>query len=445
MISSRDRILTTHVGSLPRNETLSDLLVTQEAGGSYDPKVLADEMDKAVRHVVEQQMAAGIDIGNDGEQRRIGFQTYVPQRMSGFAGVSKRRRGREFEEFPELLSYLMRRFPNPPKSQQGAPEAQADIEYRDLKPITDETEGFNRIADELHAFAERFMTAASPGIISTTMLNAHYETHDAYLDAIAREMSKEYNAIYKAGLVLQIDAPDLAMDRTMMYRDLSDADFVKRCERHVAAINKGIAGIPHDRVRLHVCYGNWEGPHIHDVALEKILPALYQAKVGALSIEFSNPRHAHEYAALKRVPFPKDMMLLPGVVETTSNFVEHPEVVARRIEEAVAAIGDRERVIASTDCARKWWRAASRRRWPRSATASASSPRAIAVSAPSPGANGSSSRWCGSSSNRSATAPISLRHGYGVKEPRHELDCRSSPRKRGPSSWIPACAGMSGK
>ena len=350
MIFSRDRILTTHVGSLPRNETLSDLLVAQEEGKSLDPKLLADEMDKAVRHVVAKQMEAGIDIGNDGEQRRIGFQTYVPQRMSGFAGVSKRRRGREFEEFPELLSYLMRRFPNPPKSQQGAPEAQADIKYRDLKPITDETTGFNRIADELHAFSERFMTAASPGIISTTMLNAHYESHDAYLDAIAREMRNEYLAINKAGLVLQIDAPDLAMDRTMMYRDLSDADFVKRCERHVAAINKGIEGIPRDRVRLHVCYGNWEGPHIHDVALDKILPALYQAKVGALSIEFSNPRHAHEYAALKRVPFPKDMILIPGVVETTSNFVEHPEVVARRIEEAVATIGDRERVIASTDC-----------------------------------------------------------------------------------------------
>ncbi len=194
------------------------------------------------------------------------------------------------------------------------------------------------------------MTAASPGIISTTMLNAYYPSHDDYLDAIAREMKNEYQAIYKAGLVLQIDAPDLAMDRTMMYRDLSDADFVKRCERHVAAINNGIEGIPRDRVRLHICYGNWEGPHIHDIALEKILPALYQAKVGALSIEFSNPRHAHEYAALKRVPFPKDMILIPGVVETTSNFVEHPEVVARRIEEAVATIGDRERVIAGSDC-----------------------------------------------------------------------------------------------
>jgi 5-methyltetrahydropteroyltriglutamate--homocysteine methyltransferase len=324
--------------------------MAQEEAKAYDPKVLAAEMDSAVRHVVSKQMDAGIDIGNDGEQRRISFQTYVPQRMTGFAGVSKRRRGREFEEYPELVAYLMRRFPNAAKSQQGAPEAQADIKYKDMAPITDETQGFVKIADELGAFSERFMTAPSPGIISTTMLNAYYKSHDDYLDAIAREMKNEYQAIHKAGLVLQIDAPDLAMDRTMMYRDLDDAGFVKRVEKHVAAINAGIEGIPRDRVRLHVCYGNWEGPHIHDVALEKILPALYQAKVGALSIEFSNPRHAHEYAALKKNPLPKDMLLIPGVVESTSNFVEHPEVVAARIEEAVRTVGDRERVIASTDC-----------------------------------------------------------------------------------------------
>jgi 5-methyltetrahydropteroyltriglutamate--homocysteine methyltransferase len=350
MIMSRDRILTTHVGSLPRNEKLSDLLIEQEAGKNLDTRLLAEEMDKAVRHVVQRQMDAGIDIGNDGEQGRIGFQTYVPQRMSGFGGVSKRRRGREFEEFPELLAYMMRRFPHQTKGQHAAPEAQADIKYVDLKPITEETTRFNKIASELNAFSERFMTAASPGIISTTMLNAYYDSHDAYLDAIAREMSKEYQVVHRAGLILQIDAPDLAMDRTMMYRDLSDAEFVKRCERHVAAINKGIEGIPRDRVRLHLCYGNWEGPHIHDIPLEKILPALYTANVGALSIEFANPRHAHEYAALKKHKLPAHMILIPGVIESTSNFVEHPEVVARRIEEAVAAVGDRERVIAGTDC-----------------------------------------------------------------------------------------------
>jgi 5-methyltetrahydropteroyltriglutamate--homocysteine methyltransferase len=349
MILSRDRILTTHVGSLPRNEALSDLLVQREAGESYDKAQFDAEMEKAVRHVVAKQKESGIDIGNDGEQQRVGFQTYVPQRMSGFGGESKRRRGREFEEFPELVSYLTRRFPNVSR-QQNAPEAQGELHYRDTSAIDKETALYLRIAAENKPFAESFMTAPSPGIIASTMLNAHYDTNEAYLEALAREMRKEYLAIHKAGLVLQIDAPDLAMDRTMFYRDRSDAEFIKAIEFHVAMINKGIAGLPPDRVRLHICYGNWEGPHIHDIALEKILPAVYQTKAGALSVEFSNPRHAHEYEALKRVPFPKDMILIPGVVETTSNFVEHPEVVARRIEEAVASIGDRERVVASTDC-----------------------------------------------------------------------------------------------
>ncbi|MCW5690338.1 MAG: cobalamin-independent methionine synthase II family protein [Pseudolabrys sp.] len=347
MISSRDRILTTHVGSLPRNDKLSDLLVRQEQGQPYDAAEMAAELDKAVAHVVGKQAEAGIDIGNDGEQQRVGFQTYVPQRMSGFAGVSNRRRGKEFEDFPELVASLMRRFPHTSK-QQNAPECQGELKYLDVKPINDELARFKRIASG--KFAETFMTAPSPGIISSTMLNAHYDTHDAYLAALAREMRHEYLAIHKAGLLLQIDAPDLAMDRTMLYRDLDDAAFVKRVEAHVAAINAGIDGIPADRVRLHVCYGNWEGPHIYDVPLEKILPALYQAKVGALTIEFANPRHGHEYAAFRKHPLPKHMLLLPGVIETTSNFVEHPEVVARRIEDAVAAVGDRERVIASTDC-----------------------------------------------------------------------------------------------
>ena len=267
----------------------------------------------------------------------------------GYGGESKRRRGREFEEFPELVEYLTHRFPAVSK-QQNAPQAQGELHYHDTAQIEAEIARYKRVAGDDKPFAEEFMTAPSPGIVASTMLNAYYDSNEAYLAALAREMSKEYLAIHQAGLVLQIDAPDLAMDRTMFYRDRTDAEFVKACELHVAMINKAIAGIPRARVRLHVCYGNWEGPHIHDVALEKILPALYQAEVGALSIEFANPRHAHEYAALKRVPFPKDMILLPGVVETTSNFVEHPQVVARRIEEAVAAIGDRERVVASTDC-----------------------------------------------------------------------------------------------
>jgi 5-methyltetrahydropteroyltriglutamate--homocysteine methyltransferase len=349
MILSRDRILTTHVGSLPRNEALSELLVRREARESYDKALFDAEMEKAVRHVVAKQKETGIDIGNDGEQQRVGFQTYVPQRMSGFAGESKRRRGREFEEFPELVSYLTRRFPNVSR-QQNAPEAQGELHYRDTAAIESEIALFQRTASEGKPFAESFMTAPSPGIISTTMLNAYYDSQQSYLAALAREMRNEYLAIHRAGLLLQIDSPDLAMDRSMFYRDLSDREFVKAAEMHVAAMNQALDGIPRDRVRLHCCWGNWNGPHLHDVALDLILPVLYQANVGALSIEFGNPRHQHELGAIGRNKLPDHMLLLPGVVESNSNIVEHPEVVARRLVEAVAVVGDRERVIASADC-----------------------------------------------------------------------------------------------
>ena len=242
MIHSRDRILTTHVGSLPRSESLSDLLIRREAGESYDRGQFEAEMEKAVRHVVNRQKEAGIDLGNDGEQQRVGFQTYVPARMSGFAGESKRRRGREFEEFPELVRYLTHRFPHVSK-QQNAPEARGELHYHDTKAIAAEIALFKRIAGEGRPFGEMFMTAPSPGIIASTMLNAFYRTQEDYLAAIAREMKNEYRAIADAGLTLQIDAPDLAMDRTMFYRDQSDAEFAKTCELHVAMINRGIEGI----------------------------------------------------------------------------------------------------------------------------------------------------------------------------------------------------------
>lgn len=349
MITSRDRILVTHVGSLPRNDELSDLLVRREEGHAIDPQLLAQAMDRGVRHVVEKQAAAGIDIGNDGEQQRVGFQTYVAQRMSGFAGESKRRRGRDYEEFPELVEVLSHRFPKRSKMQ-NAPEAQSELRYLGTSAINEETGRLKAAIQAAGAFREGFMTAPSPGIISSTMLNAYYDSQESYLNALAREMNNEYRAIHDAGLLVQIDAPDLAMDRAMFYRDLSDSQFVSAIEKHVAALNKGLEGIPRDRVRLHCCWGNWDGPHVFDVALDLILPVLYQANVGALSIEFANPRHQHEYKAFRSHPLPDHLVLLPGCVETTSNIVEHPEVVARRIEEAVAAVGDRERVIASADC-----------------------------------------------------------------------------------------------
>jgi 5-methyltetrahydropteroyltriglutamate--homocysteine methyltransferase len=349
MITSRDRILATHVGSLPRNDALSTLLVSREEGVAIDKAQLDREMDRAVLHVVEEQAKAGIDIGNDGEQQRVGFQTYIPQRMSGFAGESKRRRGRDYEEYPELLEDLMRRFPKRSRMQ-NAPEAQGEVHYLDTAAIGREIERLKSAVKAVGAFTECFLTAPSPGIISTTMFNAHYDSHESYLMALAREMRNEYLAIHRAGFVLQIDSPDLAMDRAMFYRDLSDDDFVKAAEIHVTALNKAIEGIPAERVRLHCCWGNWEGPHLHDVPLTRILPVLYQARVGALSIEFANPRHQHEYEAVRRNPLPKQMTLVPGVIDSTTNIVEHPEVVARRVQEAVSAVGDRERVIAGADC-----------------------------------------------------------------------------------------------
>jgi 5-methyltetrahydropteroyltriglutamate--homocysteine methyltransferase len=349
MTISRDRILTTHVGSLPRNSVLSALLVAREEGAAIDKAQLDREMDRAVRHVVEEQVHGGIDIGNDGEQQRVGFQTYVPQRMSGFAGESKRRRSRDYEEYPELIEDLMRRFPKRSRMQ-NAPEAQSELRYLDASAIAREIGRLKAAAAAVPGFAECFLTAPSPGIISTTMFNAYYDSHESYLDALAREMSTEYRAIADAGFILQIDSPDLAMDRAMFYRDLSDADFVKAIEKHIAALNRGIDGIPRERVRLHCCWGNWEGPHLHDVALETILPVLYQANVGALSIEFANPRHQHEYEALRRNRLPPHMALIPGVIDSTTNIVEHPQVVARRVADAVAAVGDRERIIAGGDC-----------------------------------------------------------------------------------------------
>jgi 5-methyltetrahydropteroyltriglutamate--homocysteine methyltransferase len=349
MITSRDRILVTHVGSLPRNAELSELLVRREEGQPIDKAALAQAMDRSVRQVVEKQAASGVDIGNDGEQQRVGFQTYVAQRMSGFAGESKRRRARDYEEFPELIDVLMHRFPKRSRMQ-NAPEAQNELHYLGTTAISEELDRLKRAVKETDAFRECFMTVPSPGIISSTMLNAYYDSREAYLNALAREMSREYQAIHKAGFLVQIDAPDLAMDRSMFFRDLSDSEFVSGIEMNIAALNKGIEGIPRDRVRLHCCWGNWDGPHVFDVALDLILPVLYQANVGALSIEFANPRHQHEYAALRRHRLPEHMVLIPGCVETTSNIVEHPEVVARRIEDAVAAVGDRERVIAGADC-----------------------------------------------------------------------------------------------
>ncbi len=350
MQKSDTRILITHVGSLPRGERLTELLIEDELGTSIDRNEMAAEIERRVAIVMQKQHDVGIDVANDGEQGRVGFQTYVPQRMSGFGGESKRPTPSEFQEFPLFAKRLQARIPRTGKVF-GAPQAIGPVRYQDTSKIEQEIERSKRhAAEQRPPFTECFMTAPSPGIIATTMLNAHYDSHEAYVNALAREMRQEYLAVADSGLVLQIDAPDLAMERVFLFQDKSEAEYVRVCETHVAALNLALEGISRDRVRLHVCWGNWEGPHVHDIALDPLLPVLYQAKVGGLSIELANPRHQHEVAALKRQKLPDEMILLPGVVDTTSNFVEHPEVIAQRIELAVSAVGERERVIASTDC-----------------------------------------------------------------------------------------------
>ena len=346
MLASTDRILTTHVGSLPRNETLSDLLIRQEAGEAIDKAALAREIEAATARTIASQVAAGVDIGNDGEQSRVGFQTYVPRCMCGFGGESKRPPSRDQIAFPGYMRQMAARFPHSARVA-NAPAALSEVRYVDGAPIKADA---RRLKEQGTGFAETFMTAPSPGIVATTMINQHYASHEAYLMALAEALGHEYRAIHAAGHVLQIDSPDLAMERHRFFGNLDERGFLTQLALHVAAINKGLQGIPRDRVRLHVCWGNNDGPHIFDIAMTTILPELYRAEVGALSIEFANPRHQHEYAALKANPLPAHMLLIPGVIDTTTNFVEHPQVVARRLHEAVAAVGDKERVIAGTDC-----------------------------------------------------------------------------------------------
>jgi 5-methyltetrahydropteroyltriglutamate--homocysteine methyltransferase len=349
MRGSDRRILTTHVGSLPRNAALSDLLIRDEAGEAVDKALLARKSEEAVRHVVERQSAAGVDVVGDGEQPRVGFQTYVAQRMKGFGGESKRPSPTDYARFPAFAAQAAVRVGKRSKVR-NAPQAVADVIYDDLGPAEEECRMFTAALDGLaQKPVDAFMTAASPGIIATTLMNAHYDSHEAYVFALARQMKKEYERIAR-DFVLQIDAPDLAMERTILFQDKSVPEFLKIAEMHVAAINEAVSGIPRDRIRLHCCWGNWEGPHVDDVPMAEVLLLLYGARVGALSIEFANPRHQHEYAALKRAKLPPEFLLLPGVIDSTTNYVEHPEVIANRICEAVDAVGDRSRVIASSDC-----------------------------------------------------------------------------------------------
>ena len=350
MQKSDERILTTHVGSLPRSPELTDLLIDQEQGQAIDAAALERQSEIAVQHVIDEQLKAGVDIINDGEQPRIGFQTYVPQRMRGFGGESQRPTPQDMAEFPDFMVMMQRR--NMMRAKVfNAPQAVAEVAYDDLSGVQNECGLFLRCtAQPPGAFTERFMTAASPGIIATTMLNAHYDSHAAYVLAVAEQMKKEYEYIHAQGLLLQLDAPDLAMERTFLFQDQTLAEFQKTIAIHIEAVNRATENIPAERIRLHICWGNYDGPHNHDVPLADILPVLYQAKVGALSIELANPRHQHEYKAFRQQPLPDSMLLIPGVIDSTTNYIEHPQIVADRLCQVVDAIGDRTRVIAGSDC-----------------------------------------------------------------------------------------------
>ena len=350
MKRSEHRILTTHVGSLPRPPALRDLLVRQDRGEAVDPATLAREAESAVSHVVKKQLEAGIDVGNDGEQPRVGFSTYPARRMRGFGGESKRRLSRDLAEHPDYASRLSRQRAGAARIA-DAPQAVAEVAYTDLSLAVAECELYERCAAaERSAFAEPFMTAASPGVIATIMLDAYYGSHERYVRALAREMRKEYELIVSRGFVLQLDCPDLAMERARFFQDEPLDRFLDAVALHVDAINEAVAGIPKGRVRLHLCWGNYDGPHTHDVPLEPLLPLIYRARIGALSLPLASPRHQHELKAFRSHPLPDGMLFLPGVIDSTTNVVEHPEVVADRIVAAAEAVGDRTRVLAGVDC-----------------------------------------------------------------------------------------------
>ncbi len=351
MNKSDNRILTTHVGSLPRDRELADLLIAEEAGTVVDRDRLDALAAAGVGHCVAMEINAGIDIINDGEQPRVGFQTYVAQRLDGFDGVSGRDPFRDFADYPDFAAIWGKRGMVISKVF-DAPAATSEIRYTDLGPAIRECDMFDTaLGGHTDQYTETFMTAASPGIVCTTLQNGgYYESHEAYVRAVAREMRQEYELIHSRGYLLQLDCPDLAMEWHGMFQHGSLKDFQDAIAIHIDAINDACANIPPDRIRLHVCWGNYDGPHDCDVPLADILPIIREANVGAFSLEFANPRHQHEYTSLKENPLPSDTLLLAGVIDSTVNYIEHPQVVCNRILEAVAAVGDKERVIAGADC-----------------------------------------------------------------------------------------------
>lgn len=343
MLASEDRILTTHTGSLPRPAHLAELHGRRSRGQPVQPGELQRAVEQATGEAIAGQVDAGIDIGNDGEQARESFVTYVQHRMTGFGGAGRRAEKSDLLEHPDFMELTRRR--RAQVNLMAAPAAIAEVAYRDAAEVEAEC---NLVAGA--PFPETFMTAASPGIVASVMENRFYGSTEEYVRAVADALAVEYRFIAGQGLLLQIDAPDLALERHQLFAGRPLGDFLAWAELVVDALNGALEGIDPSRVRLHVCWGNYEGPHTHDVDLEDILPVLYSAHVGALVVSMANPRHAHEISCFARHPMPEDRILVAGVIDTTTNYVEHPEVVAERLVKAAYAVGEPKRVIAGTDC-----------------------------------------------------------------------------------------------
>jgi 5-methyltetrahydropteroyltriglutamate--homocysteine methyltransferase len=344
MRRSTERILTTHVGSLPRTQAVTDVLFGRAAGKPDGPGAAAT-LANAVRDVVRRQVDVGIDVVSDGETSKISYATYVSERLSGFAGDTPREPGQDLVEFPGLLKKLAERGAT---AKYRRPRCVGPVGVKDTRPLAADLENLKE-AVMAAAAPEAFMNAASPGVVALFQPNDFYPTQDQYLEALAEALRPEYEAIVAAGFLLQIDAPDLGMGRHTMYRDRTEEEFTGLAARHIEVLNHALRNVPADRVRMHVCWGNYEGPHHHDIPLARLLPVVLRAKPQALLFEAANPRHAHEWAVFKDVKLPEEKVLIPGVVSSTTNYVEHPLLVAERLERLAAIVG-RERVIGGSDC-----------------------------------------------------------------------------------------------
>jgi 5-methyltetrahydropteroyltriglutamate--homocysteine methyltransferase len=347
---STERFLTTHTGSLPRPDDLIRMMYAKEEGVPVEPDALAARVKDAVGEVVQKQLAAGIDLVNDGEMSKPSYATYIKDRLEGFGGTGNTFVYQDLAAFPKLAARV---FDDPGRSRRKTPACNAPISVRDADAAIVDVENLAAALLDQDA-AGGFLTAASPGVVSLFFRNDHYPSQEAYLEAIAEAMRQEYETVTFAGFDLQIDCPDLGMGRHIQYADLSLSEFRKRAEMHVEALNTALQNIPAERLRMHLCWGNYEGPHHCDVPLADIFDILVKAKPAGISLEAANPRHAHEWEMFERVKLPDGKVLIPGVIESKSNFIEHPELIAQRIGRYADLVG-RENVIAGSDCGFGTW------------------------------------------------------------------------------------------